>query len=161
MDKNGRVPCKITVSRAIGRSESSHTVPPISYVCCMLIWMANSQSRRQPRGPFSVSSIIVLLTLQSRWSTPLCSTATFWTVDRSKYVFDVGVAGYIHTFQYIPQARNKFLLGSEHGERACARFHDEANMSSRRLHVSPPLLLAIALSYIRHTGRDPHYPEIN
>ena len=83
VDRNGRVPCKIIISHAFGRNESEHTVLPISYVCCMLIWMANSQSRRQPWDP--VSSIIVLLMLQSRCSTPLFS-ASCWTVDRSKYV---------------------------------------------------------------------------
>ena len=84
MDRHGRVPCKIIISHAFG-NESEHTVSPISYVCCMLIWMANSQSRRQPQDPFSVSLIIVLLMLQSWCSTPLFS-ASCWTIDRSKYV---------------------------------------------------------------------------
>ena len=59
VDRNGRVPCKVTISCAVSKGNSRHTVPPISYVCCMLIWMANSQSRRNPQAPFSVSLIIM------------------------------------------------------------------------------------------------------
>ena len=151
MDRNGRVPCKVTISHAVSKGDSGHTILPISYVCCMLIWMENSQLRRNPQAPFSVSSIIVLLILQSWCSTPLCSTATCWTVDGSEYVFDVSIAGHRCTFQNIPQARNKLLLGSEHGEWACARFHDKMNMSPCRLHVLPPLFLVIMLSYIWNT----------
>lgn len=145
------IPSWVTISHATSKNDSRHTMLPISYVCCLLTWVANSQLRRKPWASFLVSLIIVLLMLQFWCSTALCSTATCWTIDESKYRFDVSIAGHACTFQNIPHAWNKLLLGFEHGEQAHTRYHGEVNMSLLRLHILPPLLLEMVLSYVWNT----------